>query len=195
MNDDLAETMETYDRVAGEYRKRHEDREPLADQVDRFCEAVDGSIVLDVGCGPGWESATFAERGFEVLGMDLTPGLLDIATDEAPTVDFARMDMRTLGVADGAVDGIWACASFLHVPRSDAQETLAGFRRVLRDGGVLWLSVKRGSGTRPGDTYEGDDREFTLYRADELRELVSDAGLTVEFVSDGEWIQVLARAD
>lgn len=103
--------------------------------------------------------------------------------------------MRTLGVADDAVDGIWACASVLHVPRSDAPNTLGEFRRVLRDGGVLWLSVKRGTGTRQGDAYEGDDREFTLYRTEELRELVSGAGLTVEFVSDGEWVQVLARVD
>jgi SAM-dependent methyltransferase len=152
-------------------------------------------VVLDVGCGPGWESATFTDRGFEVLGVDLTPGLLDIATEEAPTADFARMDLRTLGVHDETVDGIWACASFLHVPRSDAHGTLGEFRRVLRDGGTLWLSVKRGTGTKTGDTYEDDDREFTLYRAEELRELVSDAGLTVEFVSDGEWIQVLARPD
>jgi SAM-dependent methyltransferase len=195
MDDDLAETIETYDRVADEYRERHEDRAPIADQVDRFCEGIDGSVVLDVGCGPGWESATFAERGFEVLGVDLTPGLLDIAIEEAADADFARMDMRTLGVVDGAADGIWACASFLHLPRSDATDALAEFRRVLRDGGVLWLSVKRGTGTRPGDTYAEDGREFTLYRAGGLRELVSDAGLTVEFVSDGEWIQVLARAD
>ena len=57
------------------------------------------------------------------------------------------------------------------------------------------MLFRSGSGIRPGDTYAEDDREFTLYRAEELRELVSDAGLTVEFVSDGEWIQVLARVD
>jgi ubiquinone/menaquinone biosynthesis C-methylase UbiE len=137
MDDDLAETIGTYDRIASEYRERHEDRAPIADQVDQFCEAIDGSVVLDVGCGPGWESATFTDRGFEVLGVDLTPGLLDIATEEAPTADFARMDLRTLGVHDETVDGIWACASFLHVPRSDAHGTLGEFRRVLRDGGTL----------------------------------------------------------
>jgi SAM-dependent methyltransferase len=192
--DDLAETIETYDRVADEYRERHEDREPIADQVDRFCGAVDGSVILDVGCGPGWESASFAERGYDVLGVDVTPRLLEIAVEEAPEADFVRMDMRDLGVADGAVDGIWACASFLHVPRSDAPDTLAEFRRVLRDGAVLWLSVKGGSGARPGDTYEDDERQFTLYRAGELRELVSEAGLAVEYVSGGEWVQVLATA-
>ena len=188
--DGLAETIETYDRVADAYRKRHEDRDPVADQVDRFREAVDGPVILDVGCGPGWESATFAERGYDVLGVDVTPGLLEIAVEEAPEADFVRMDMRSFGVADGAVDGIWACASFLHVPRSDAPDTLAEFRRVLRDGGVLWLSVKGGSGTRPGDTYEDDERQFTLYRAGELRELVSEAGLAVEAVSGGDWVQV-----
>lgn len=190
--DDLAETIGTYDRVAEEYRERHDDREPLADQVERFCDALDGSTVLDVGCGPGWESATLSNRGYDVIGIDLTPSLLNIANAEAPTVDFARMDMRKLALADNTIDGIWACASFLHVPRSEAIQTLREFRRVLSGGGVLWLSVKRGSGTRQGDTYEDDRRKFTLYGAAELRDIITGAGLAVEFVSDGEWIQLLA---
>jgi ubiquinone/menaquinone biosynthesis C-methylase UbiE len=190
--DDLAETIGTYDRVAEEYRERHDDRETRAAQVDRFCDAVDGSIVLDVGCGPGWESVTISKRGYDVIGIDPTPKLLDIANAKAPTVAFARMDMRKLGLADNTIDGIWACASFLHVPRSAATQTLREFRRVLSGDGVLWLSVKRGSGTRLGDTYVDDRRKFTLYRAAELCDIVTRAGLAVEFVSDGEWIQLLA---
>ena len=201
------DTIATYQSVADEYRERHDDRSVVADVVERFLDAVadatdgDPGRVADVGCGPGWESATFAERGHDVLGVDLTPAFLRAAREEAPAAAFARMDMRRPGMADDALDGLWACASFLHVPREDALDTLAEFHRALRPGGVLALSVKRGDGERRGGTYEGDGRQFTLYQPEQLRELVAAAGFTVETVdadvspadADG-WIWLVARA-
>jgi len=194
------DTISTYQSVADEYRERHGDRSVVRELVERFLDALEpptdreSARIADVGCGPGWESATFAERGHEVVGADLTPAFLRAANARAPSASFARMDMRSLGVADDSLDGLWACASFLHVPRADAPETLREFRRALRPEGVLCLSVAQGDGETVGDTYDEDRRRFTLYRADELRELVADAGFAVESVSDGEWIQVFGRA-
>ncbi|UPV99584.1 class I SAM-dependent methyltransferase [Halorussus gelatinilyticus] len=194
------DTIATYQSVADEYEERHRDRSVVRELVEEFLAALDvatdsdAARVADVGCGPGWESAAFADRGHEVVGVDLTPAFLRDAADRAPNASFARMDMRRLGVASDAFDGLWACASFLHVPREDAPATLREFRRVLRPGGVLCLSVARGDGETVGDTYDDDRRRFTLYRADELRELVADAGFEVESVADGDWIQVFGRA-
>ncbi|USZ68771.1 class I SAM-dependent methyltransferase [Halorussus salilacus] len=194
------ETVATYQSVADEYRERHADRSGVAELVEEFLTAVEDATggapgrVADVGCGPGWESATFADRGHEVVAADLTPAFLRVAREEAPDAAFARMDMRSLGFAADAFDGLWACASFLHVPREDAPATLREFRRTVRPDGVAYLSVKRGDGEKEGDGYEGDSRRFTLYRAGELRSLVSDAGFEVESLSDGEWITLLARA-
>ena len=201
------DTIATYQSVADEYRERHDDRAVVADVVERFLDAVadatdgDPGRVADVGCGPGWESATFAERGHDVLGVDLTPAFLRAAREEAPAAAFARMDMRRPGIADDALDGLWACASFLHVPREDAPDTLAEFHRTLRPGGILALSVKRGDGERTGGTYDDDERRFTFYQPGQLRELVEAAGFTVASVdgdgspSDADaWIWLVARA-
>jgi SAM-dependent methyltransferase len=199
--DDLSETVGTYEAVADEYEDRHRDRSAIAELVERFDEAVDGRRVLDVGCGPGWETETFAKRGYEVLGVDLTLAFLDRAAErvgvgdgsgdgDLPNAALARMDMRDLGVAQGSIDGLWACASFLHVPREDAPATLAEFARVLAPGGVLVLSVKEGEGQMSGDGYEGDERTFTLYRPDELRATVADVGLTTTWTetNDDGWL-------
>lgn len=194
-----ADTVGTYESVAEEYRERHGDRSNVRDMVEEFCDALDGARsgdaarVADVGCGPGWESATFAERGHEVVAVDLTPAFLELARTEAPTASFARMDMRQLAFAEDSFDGAWACASFLHVPREDAAGTLEGFRRVVRPGGVVYLSVARGDGETEGESYDEDSRQFTLYRSEQLRTMAEDAGLVVESVSDGDWIQLLAR--
>ncbi|GAB3689145.1 class I SAM-dependent methyltransferase [Salinarchaeum chitinilyticum] len=199
------ETIATYEAVAEEYRERHGDREAVAGIVEAFLAALDDAQaersataparVLDVGCGPGWESATFAEAGYDVFGIDVTNAFLDAASDTAPDGDFARMDMRRLGIAEDAFAGLWACASFLHVPREAAPATLEGFSRVLEPSGVLALTVKRGDGRRDGDAYEADEREFVLYQPTELRGLVADAGFDIERVDADEenWMFLLAR--
>jgi SAM-dependent methyltransferase len=202
--DDLADTVDTYERVAEEYRERHADRTVVADLVDRFLDALaaaghdQGARILDVGCGPGWETATFEKRGHDPVGIDLAPAFLRAARENSDA-ELARMDMRELGIETDAAHGVWACASFLHVPREDASSTLAEFRRVLRSGGVLQLVVKEGEGTKTGDGYEGDDREFTLYRPAEVQELVREAGFSVRRIEAEEseagqgWIAVTAR--
>jgi SAM-dependent methyltransferase len=196
------ETIATYRSAAEEYRELHADRTAVKPLVERFLAAVeeragDSARVADVGCGPGWESATFAEHGHDAVGIDLTPDFLRAARDVAPEAAFARMDMRRLGFESGSFDGLWACASFLHVPREDAPETLAAFRRVLEPDGVCLLAVKHGDGETSGDVYEEDGRRFTLYRPEELRTMVENAGFTVESVDTdrtGSWVQLLARA-
>ncbi|MWG35170.1 class I SAM-dependent methyltransferase [Halomarina oriensis] len=210
MDDPVSRTLAAYEGLAPEYRERHDDRSVVAESVERFDRALadareSGPLttdrparVLDVGCGPGWEAATFADRGHDVTAVDLTPAFLDQAGEVAPNAARVRMDMRTLGFASRVFDGLWVCASFLHVPREDAAETLAGFRRVLRPGGVLFCAVQRGEGERDTEAspYEADDeRRFTLYGEDEFRSLVASAGFErVETsVDDDHWIQSLAR--
>lgn len=197
------DTIETYQAVADEYRDRNADRTGVEELVDRFLEAVEGAAdgdharIADVGCGPGWESATFSDHGHSVVGIDLTPNFLRAARDVAPTAEFARMDMRSLSLESDSFDGLWSCASFLHVPREDAQPTLAEFHRVLESGGIFLLSVKHGEGEVDGDVYETDERSFTLYRPDELSKMAEKAGFTVDSVSvdaTQTWLQLLARA-
>jgi SAM-dependent methyltransferase len=199
----LAATAATYDAVAEAYERRHRDRSVVADQVERFCEVVRaGGRILDAGCGPGWETATFAELGFDPVAVDLTPSFCARTRERVPAAAVARADMRALPLAAGTVEGVWACASFLHVRQADAPGTLAEFARVLRPGGALALSVKRGEGTVVGDGYDGDRRRFTLYEPDDLRSLLSAAGFSlVELEADepdgdpDAWVTALARLE
>lgn len=199
----IERTIETYESVASEYRERNADRSDIEGLVEEFMEAVEDATdgpsprVADVGCGPGWETETFADRGHEAVGIDLASAFLAGARERTSDASFARMDMRRLGLATDAFDGLWACASVLHLPRADVPGTLAEFRRVLTPGGVVCLSVKRGHGTETGTVYATDERRFTLYEPDELETLLADAGFDVESIGTdeaGEWVQAMARA-
>lgn len=189
----LQETIDTYESVSTEYEQRHDDREVVRELVNRFDRALAGSLILDVGCGPGWEARTFVDRGYDVVAIDLVRSFLRTTAGRSPEIHVAKMDMRVMGVADSRIDGIWGCASFLHVPREDAAATLREFARILTSDGVLLLTLRHGSGVDEGDTYSDDRRTFTYYQADELRELLVNAGFDIQFLTTGKWIEVLAE--
>jgi SAM-dependent methyltransferase len=192
---DVDGTRETYERVADEYAACHADRSPILDLRETFGASLsDGARVIDVGCGPGWEAQTFAAEGYEVIALDLAAAFCVRAGRRVPG-RVLRGDMRQLPVGRDAVDGLWACASFLHVPRDDADPTLTEFARVLGPGGRLCLSVQSGEGTRRGSTYEIDGRTFTLFGPDELRVRLDRAGFdpdTIDASVEDGWLQVLA---
>jgi ubiquinone/menaquinone biosynthesis C-methylase UbiE len=190
--DELARTTRAYERDADAFVEKYETESIAA----RFWEDVHprfpGVRLLDVGCGPGSDTATFADRGYEVTGFDLTAAFLQRATE---TVDapFVRGDMRALPFQSNAFDGVWASASLLHVPRGDVPGTLREFRRVLDAPGTLVATLKR-DGT---DRHSDDDRYFERYTPDEIRALARDADyddVTVETSTD-RWLELTARID
>lgn len=190
--DELARTSRAYEADADAFVDKYS-AESIA---ERFWTDVDskfpGERLLDVGCGPGADVATFADRGYDVVGFDLTRSFLDEARDnvDAPLV---RGDMRSLPFESNRFDGVWACASLLHVPRADVPATLREFGRVLDEPGTLVATLKR-EGT---DRHAADDRYFERYRTETVRELAADAGfvdIAVEAETD-RWLELTASTD
>lgn len=144
--------------------------------------------MLDVGCGPGVDIEWFADAGLDALGLDITESFLREARATITSAEFVRGDMRDLPVRDGALEGVWSSASFLHLPRSAAASTLAEFARVLRPGGVLLLSVMARE-TRGVDAVElADGRQFTFWTEDALRDRLADAGFSAEAIGEeADW--------
>ncbi|WP_123533670.1 class I SAM-dependent methyltransferase [Halosimplex salinum] len=214
MDERVRRTVETYERVADTYANIHGDREVVADLVERFVAAVGDASglgapaarprVLDVGCGPGWESAAFDEHGFDPVSFDLTGRFLEQARERVPDAAAVRGDMRALPFADASFDGLWACASLLHVPESEVPATLADFERVLTDGGVVLVSLKRstsGDDGLRGSPYDDDERHFERYEPETVTRLFEDAGFAVRSVDTSDdsdthddWVAVCAVA-
>ncbi|MEV6875926.1 GrpB family protein [Amycolatopsis sp. NPDC051128] len=102
---------------------------------------VEGLSVLDVGCAAGHLSALLAGRGADVLGVDVSAGMVAVARRKFG--DVARFEVadvtRPLDIEDGSIDVITA-SLVLHYLK-DWGPTLAEFRRVLKPGGALVFSV------------------------------------------------------
>ncbi len=140
-----------------------------------------GGKILDAGSGSGRDANHFASQGFTVTGIDLSDNLLSYAKEHAdPNATFLKMDLRAINLTI-SFDGIWACASLLHLKRDECVTVLRNFQHMLKPGGVLFLLMKEGTGEQlvTSGTIEGDTRFFTYYMSDEIRGLLEGVGLKI----------------
>ena len=113
------ETIRAYDLSARDYKTKVRDLHPY-DYSEKFCGYIpSGGLILDLGCGSGRDAKIFSEeRGYEVIGVDPSNNMLTIAKENAPNVEFKEMEAESLLFDSGEFDGVWACASLLHLPKS-----------------------------------------------------------------------------
>lgn len=84
---------------------------------DRFLMLLpSNSLILDFGCGSGRDTRYFLDRGYRVEAVDGSEKLCEIAHRNTG-IEVRHMLFSELDV-ENVYDGIWACASILHVPRA-----------------------------------------------------------------------------
>lgn len=169
----------------------------MSDLVDHFAALLPpGGRVLDAGCGSGRDLKAFKERGFEVIGIDASAEMARLASRHANAF-CAPMRIEHL-VQEDHFDGIWACASLLHLTASQFPEVLARLTRALVPGGILYVGVKEGRGSFRSP----DGRLFHGWNVESLRSTMAKQlqVLEVRRTSDAmpertdvSWINVWAR--
>jgi SAM-dependent methyltransferase len=94
-----------------------------------------GMRVLDVGCGPGRHARALAERGIEVVGVDISPRFVELASEGAPTgATFVVGDARQLAY-DAEFDAVISlCQGGFGLVRGDDASVLAGMVRAAKPG-------------------------------------------------------------
>jgi SAM-dependent methyltransferase len=199
---DAAETVTSYDRAAAGFAARWGDLR-LDRALDAFAGRVTGQRrVLDLGCGPGRDVDFLTQLGCQAVGLDLSAGMLAQARGRFPAVPLVRADLRRIPFSPGAFDGIWACASLLHLRCSELPTTLAVLSRLLRcPGGVLYVALKGGRGERWVTGSSGERYFFAYYQPAEVETLLDTAGFQVveswlapdQAGRDEPWINVVAR--
>lgn len=105
-----------------------------------------GAHLLDAGCGAGRDARAFRDLGHVVTAFDASPELATLASAHLGR-PVAVLRFQDLDDTED-FDGIWACASLLHVPATELPGVIARLRRALRTGGVLYASFKYGRGER-----------------------------------------------
>lgn len=142
-------SVDFYDKNAGSFI----DQTACVDMsslYERFCGLLPkGGSILDAGSGSGRDSLAFSRMGYEVEAFDASKEMVDATLRRAgvPTCLMSFQDIQL----NRKFDGIWACASLLHVPRIELINVLNQLSRHLHPNGVLYASFKYGDTEREKD--------------------------------------------
>jgi len=197
-------TRASFDAVAGSYAETFSD-ELAGKPLDRallaaFAELVPAGPVVDVGCGPGYVTAHLASLGMDVSGVDLSPGMVEVARRAYPQLRFDVGSMLELDLADGSLAGLVAYYSIVNIPRAELPAVFAEFARVLAPEGVLLMVFQVGDEVRHGTEWLGHAIDLHVYRnqPDVVTGLLAEAGLSVRMTTvrqpDDDGVEVGPRA-
>ena len=125
-----------------------------------------GAHILDAGSGSGRDTRAFLTKGYRVTAFD---GSVELAKRASAWTGIEVLH-RTFGEVEWSetFDGVWACASLLHLPVPELSDAVCRLTEALRPGGVLFMSFKQG--TQQG---ERDGRFFTDLDDHSLRNLIA----------------------
>jgi ubiquinone/menaquinone biosynthesis C-methylase UbiE len=184
---------ESYDRVAEEYARRlfHElDHKPLdRELLDRFATSTAGGRqVCDLGCGPGQIARYLHDLGCNVLGLDLSPRMIESARRLSPDIPFRESNMLALDFPDDLLAGIAAFYAIVNIPKSSLLFVFREMIRVLQPGGLLLLAFHIGDEVLAEDELWGHkmSMRFYLFPTREIQAYLEIAGFLIEDVVERE---------
>jgi len=194
------------DALAGDFDAQWGEIEPTHQAfVERFLSRLpsDGRV-LDAACGTGKYFPMVLASGRRLLGVDHAGALLADAAAKFPQVPTAKHDLQELPYR-GEFDGVLCVDAMEFVPPEDWPPVLERFRRALRPGGWLYLTVelapddrvrasnqaarRRGLPVVDGEViWEGPDGYYHHYPSmDRVRAGLADAGFTIQEEAEGPW--------
>ena len=140
-----AATLQHYDQRAAAFWEGTRDHD-VRQNIEALLRHIEGAPpwrILDLGCGPGRDLATFRALGHEAIGLDGSPALAALARTHSGC-EVWEQDFLALQLPAGHFDGIFANASLFHVPRQELPRVLGELHAALVQGGVLFASNPRG---------------------------------------------------
>ncbi len=151
----MTDTVAYYNRNAARYVEQTAEVDLSALRQRFLTQIPAGGFILDAGCGSGRDSLAFLEGGYRVRAFDASPELARLAAQRmgqpVQVQRFEELDERA------AYDGIWACASLLHLPAGEISTAIQRLWAALKPAGVLYLSFKHGEHER----VDNEGRHFT----------------------------------
>lgn len=195
----MNETLAFYDKNADSFIAGTKDAD-MSVQYGFFLKHLPPkSKILDSGCGSGRDSAFFSSLGFEVTAVD---GSAELCRKVKENYGIEALCVRFEDISfSQEFDGIWACASLLHVTKADMPGVLEKVSKALKPSGVLYASFKYGNGERISNgrffndyTQQQIDTLFTTQNQLKLLQYLITEDVRLEHAGE-KWLNFTARKE
>ena len=181
----MDKTINYYNQHAQEFCENTKNAD-MSHVLEKFIAHLpQNALILDAGCGSGRDSKYFLEKGLQVEAFDASEELCKIAS-EYTGIKIKQMLFEELDEVE-LYDGVWACASILHVEKKQLPEILKKIATATKKGGIVYTSFKYGE-------FEGirNGRFFTYLTEESFGEILrSVSDLAIEKL----WISADVRAE
>jgi SAM-dependent methyltransferase len=179
---DRSGQAEAFDAIGDRYDEAFPHKEGQLDSGAWLAKTLPpGSRILDLGCGTGLPTARqLTDAGHRVVGVDLSPGMLDLARGNVPGAEFHLADLADLRDGRlGTFDGVAAFFTLLMLPRPEIPHALRMLHGMLRPGGLLALSMVEADVDDFAIPFLGNTIRVSGYLREELHRVVCEAGFDV----------------
>ncbi len=170
-----------FDALGAEYERAFAESAAHHASLQRLLELLaPHSRVLDVGSGTGRPTAQIlAEAGHEVLGVDVSPVMVELARRQVPDASFECADIRHVTLENSSFDAACAYFSLLQMSRDDQSELVRRLGRVVTRGGLLMMATVPLDVEGVDVEFMGQDVQVTSFAAAAFTELVIEAGFSL----------------
>lgn len=153
--DELSEinelTKQAYNLAAKKYhdlfKEEMNEKEYDRNILDEFAGYFKhGDTIVDTGCGPSGHIGKYLfDKGLDVIGIDISEKCVENAINHNSKMKFKQMDFCKMEFTDNSFKGIISFYSIIHIPKKYVSQVFKEFKRILKPGGRLILTVKKGN--------------------------------------------------
>jgi predicted TPR repeat methyltransferase len=180
-------TIALFDKYARKYQAKYMDLEGYHDSLDLFSRNIKGKNagVLDIACGPGNLTRYILNKrpDFRILGIDLSPKMIELARINNPEAEFQLMDCRHIQKIEKKYDAVVSGFCLPYLSKEEVLKFITDVSALLVSGGMFYLSTIEDDYERSG--YEGSESglEGPMYiyyhQSDYLLKALRDDGFKI----------------
>jgi SAM-dependent methyltransferase len=117
----------------------------MTDEYQKFRKQIPlAGTILDAGCGVGRDTRYFIKKGYRVISLDASMKMVNLCR-QYPFSYCLHVSFNMIEYIE-EFDGIWACASLIHLSPEDFKASLSRLANATKQGGILYFSLKNGTG-------------------------------------------------
>ena len=157
----------------------------------------DSKRIMDLGFGSGRDSLYFKSLGYSVCSIDPTKEFCDNAVklglEEVRCISAQKLDYSN------EFNGIWACASLLHIPSNELNDVFKKCFKSLKTNGIMYVSFKYGN-------FEGirNERYFIDLNEESIKKYIDNTGFIIKDIKitndvrpnrNEKWLNVILKKE